>query len=288
MVQTGIEEARLAVEAIDLQLMAHEPKDHTKLSTTHFLGRLVEFRSKERSYIWKRVTSTARSVTDTRGKMKFQCLSVIKTGREHILPRKLMESLLASKIVYARSIGDGDSSVHRKLIKKLPYGPNLLVQKNECQNHIFRNYGNRLRDICMKKNYENVELRSLIQQNLLRLRTAVTKAVSYRKAQKDAIFEVNHVPEMKANGLFLEILSAASRVSYHADSLIEYVDINCIELYKSHIAKAVGVNCVNLCLRQSYQVRCQSAVIAYNKKDELHRVIHKTLNNKSPCKNSPN
>ncbi|KAJ8892966.1 hypothetical protein PR048_005547 [Dryococelus australis] len=182
-------------------------------------------------------------------------------------------------------IGDGDSSVHRRLIETLPYRPNSLEQKSECRNHILRNYGNRLRDICMKSNFENVELKSLIQENLLRLRTAVTKAVSYRKAQKkEAIFEVNPVPEMKANGIFLEILSAANTVSYHADSLIDYVYINCFELYNSHIAKAVGGKRINICLRQSYQVRCQSAVIAYNKKDELLRVIHKTLNNKSSYK----
>ncbi|KAJ8894264.1 hypothetical protein PR048_006876 [Dryococelus australis] len=49
-------------------------------------------------------------------------------------------------------IGDSDSSVHRRLIETLPYGPNLLAQKSECRNHILRNYGNRLRDICMKEN----------------------------------------------------------------------------------------------------------------------------------------
>ncbi|KAJ8892877.1 hypothetical protein PR048_005458 [Dryococelus australis] len=70
---------------------------------------------------------------------------------------------------------------------------------------------------------------------------------------KEAIFEVHYVPEMKANGLFLKILSEASRVSYHADSLIEDVDINCVELYNSHIAKAVGRKRINLCLRESYQ-----------------------------------
>ncbi|KAJ8879674.1 hypothetical protein PR048_020282 [Dryococelus australis] len=184
---------------------------------------------------------------------------------------------------YATSIGDGDCSVHRRLIETLPYGPNLLAQKSECRNHILRNYGNRLRDICMKENFENVELRSVMQQNLLRLPTAVTKAVSYRKAQqlsrpkkkkkklkhsimkdpchifvtaqKEAIFEVNHIPEMKVIGLFLEILSAASRVSYYADSLIEDVDINCVELYNSHIAKAVGGKHINLCLRHTYQKR---------------------------------
>ncbi|KAJ8887778.1 hypothetical protein PR048_013996 [Dryococelus australis] len=62
--------------------------------------------------------------------------------------------------------------------------------------------------------------------------------------QKEAIFEVNHVPEMKAN----------CRMSYHADSLIEDVYINCVELYNSHIANAVGDKRINICLRLSYQV----------------------------------
>ncbi|KAJ8888975.1 hypothetical protein PR048_008469 [Dryococelus australis] len=152
---------------------------------------------------------------------------------------------------YARLIEDDDSSVHRRLIETLPYGPNLLVQKIECRTRIFRNYDNSLKDICMKKNFGNVELRSLIRQNLLHLRTAVTKAVT------------------------------ASSVSFH-DSLIEDVDTNCVELYNSHIAKAIGGKHSNLCLKQLYQGRCQSAVIVYNTKGKLHRVIHKTLKNKSP------
>ncbi|KAJ8892778.1 hypothetical protein PR048_005359 [Dryococelus australis] len=134
MIQPGIEEARLVVEAID-----------------------VEYGYPLATFVADCVTSTARSVIDTSKENK------------------------VSMHKHTRLIVDGNSSVHRRLIETLPYGPNLILQKSECRNRILRNYGNRLRDICMKKNFESAELRSLKQQNLLHLRTAVTKAVSYRK-----------------------------------------------------------------------------------------------------------
>ncbi|KAJ8879701.1 hypothetical protein PR048_020309 [Dryococelus australis] len=210
MVQPGIEEARLAVEAIDEDDGGHP------------LAAIVG------SYIWKCATCTARYVTDTRGTMKFQCISVIKTRREHILLWKLIESLLTSK-KHVRLIGDRDTSVHRKLIETLPCGPNLLVQKN----------------ICMKESFENVELRSLILQNLLRLRTAVTKAASYRKAQ-----QVPHhkkklridVPEMKADGIFREQSEADE--DYGPDAAVSDMPLHQLEVAKETYVQKLTSECI--------------------------------------------
>lgn len=36
-------------------------------------------------------------------------------------------------------IGDGDSSVNKKLYDVMAYGPNFLIEQIECRNHILRN-----------------------------------------------------------------------------------------------------------------------------------------------------
>ncbi|KAF0754755.1 Uncharacterized protein FWK35_00013628, partial [Aphis craccivora] len=41
---------------------------------------------------------------------------------------------------FNRLIGDGDSSVLKKLLEIVPYGPHQLVEKIECRNHLLRNY----------------------------------------------------------------------------------------------------------------------------------------------------
>lgn len=61
------------------------------------------------------------------------------------------ESQRMHNLIYNRTISDGDSSTHRKLIECLPYGNKLLVEKVDCTNHVLRNYGNRLRELCTQK-----------------------------------------------------------------------------------------------------------------------------------------
>lgn len=48
---------------------------------------------------------------------------------------------------YSKMVGDGDSSVSRKLLEIRPYG-NSLVQKIECKNHLLRNFAKKIREIC--------------------------------------------------------------------------------------------------------------------------------------------
>lgn len=48
---------------------------------------------------------------------------------------------------YTKMVGDGDSSVYRKLLEIKPYG-NSLVQKVECKNHLLRNFAKKVREIC--------------------------------------------------------------------------------------------------------------------------------------------
>lgn len=76
-----------------------------------------------------------------------------------------------------------------------PYGPNFMIKKIECCNHLLRNYINRIRDIANKRKNLKGEpipgfLRQSIQTRLLRFRYAVTEAVKYnRQIQGNASFE---------------------------------------------------------------------------------------------------
>ncbi|XP_050306062.1 uncharacterized protein LOC126745672 isoform X2 [Anthonomus grandis grandis] len=89
---------------------------------------------------------------------------------------------------FTKMIGDGDSSVHRKLLQSKPYG-NMLVQKVECRNHLLRNFAKKIREICNKKrsNSKNVPvplaLRKEVLNRFLRLRSAITKATTHRIAE---------------------------------------------------------------------------------------------------------
>lgn len=60
-------------------------------------------------------------------------------------------SLKMHGLVYKKMVGDGDSSVYRKVSESCPYGPSVYIEKIDCKNHILRNYGSRLRNICMDK-----------------------------------------------------------------------------------------------------------------------------------------
>lgn len=83
-------------------------------------------------------------------------------------------------------LGDGDSSVTKRLCEIFPYGPNFLVEKIECRNHLLRNYIQKLTAMAKKTNYP-IDLRKFILNNLMRFRTAVVKAIRYRKNETTSI-----------------------------------------------------------------------------------------------------
>lgn len=221
---------------------------------------------------------------------------------------------------YARLIGDGDSSVYNKLLNAMPYGPNLLIEKVECKNHIIRNYSNRLKEIAQNSKLGNVSMRNAVRQRILRLRYAVTKAVDFRSSQKDLpettrteelerdiingpshVFgehkkckergyfcegskpeEENLVPDLTSAGIYQEVMSAVHRVAFHSSSLIINVNTNCAEAYNACVAKFIGGKRINFACRGSYKTRCEAAVTSYNTKGELHRYVHKAMVEESP------
>lgn len=75
-------------------------------------------------------------------------------------------------------VGDGDSSVTKRLKEISPYGPNFVIKKIECRNHIMRNYATKLTMIAKNTKYP-LRVRKFILTNILRFRSDVTKAAKH-------------------------------------------------------------------------------------------------------------
>lgn len=225
-------------------------------------------------------------------------------------------------IKYLKLVGDGDSSVYKKLLESRPYGT-TLVKKIECRNHLLRNFCKRLREICGKfiiyknkllllfyiilliskyffvagkkrSNSSNCpvapKLRKMIENNIVKIRKCVTKAIAFRISENTDIAKktvdltkdlnnsvkyifgdheeckelkyltctnqtVNHLPEGKACCLYEDINICMNRLVLNAASLLLNMDTNRAELYNSVVCKFVGGKRVNFSRRGSYNIR---------------------------------
>lgn len=84
-----------------------------------------------------------------------------------IMVQGFRQSIPMHNITYHKLIGDGDSSVLKKIMLAKPYGNNLDVKKIVYANHILRNYLNRLLDIATKcKSSSGSVVPGLLRTNL--------------------------------------------------------------------------------------------------------------------------
>lgn len=86
-------------------------------------------------------------------------------------------------IKYGYLVGDGDSSVTKKLADAKPY-PNRPVQKIECRNHLLRNFCNRLKELAQKKTSSKqrtipVKERNALANSIKRMRNGIIGAVQH-------------------------------------------------------------------------------------------------------------
>ncbi|CAH1183072.1 unnamed protein product [Ceutorhynchus assimilis] len=235
-----------------------------------------------------------------------------------IISEGFQKSLELYNIKYTKMVGDGDSSVYRKLLQIKPYG-NLLVQKVECKNHLLRNFAKKIREVCSKNrsNSKNLPvplaLRKEIFSRFMRLRTAITKATTYRIAEQTTmdkkiallrgdiynapshIFgeharckeiqyfkcekenEHNLVPSMQDCGIYEDIIVALQRVVDNTSSLILNMDNNLAEHYNSVVCKFVGGKRILFSKRGSYQTRCEAAALSFNSGGNYYRFLHETV-----------
>lgn len=85
-----------------------------------------------------------------------------------------------TNIFTMNNIGDGDSSVMKRLKEIMPYGYSCVVQKVECRNHLLRNYCQKIMALTKKTEYP-IHIRNFIANNAMRFRTAITKSISHYK-----------------------------------------------------------------------------------------------------------
>ncbi|XP_022166128.1 uncharacterized protein LOC111030767 isoform X3 [Myzus persicae] len=181
---------------------------------------------------------------------------------------------------YNKLIGDGDSSVTKRLNERLPYGSNFHIQKIECSNHLLRNYSQKMTALGKKTEYP-ILLRKHILSHILRFRTDVTKAVHYRKFSNKP--KEDQISDAEKCGMMREIKYIISRLVNNASSLIEDVTNNLCEQFNSVINKHIGGKRINFSQGRNFETRIEAAVIAYNSKKYL-RTIHKKMLMTSPGK----
>lgn len=92
-----------------------------------------------------------------------------------IIVEGFRQSMSMHNLIYNKLIGDGDSSVMKKLLLTKPYGSDVYIKKIECINHILRNYCNRIMDISSRRRstYGTVVpgfLRKILKDRRLNLR----------------------------------------------------------------------------------------------------------------------
>ncbi|KAL4123337.1 hypothetical protein QTP88_015534 [Uroleucon formosanum] len=206
-----------------------------------------------------------------------------------------MKSVEMHNLKFNKLIGDGDSSVTKRLLEVLPYGPNVLIEKIECRNHLLRNYSKKIATIAKKSCYP-INLRKFIIQNAMRFRTGIVKAIRYQKNENkplylgkdiynspyhvlgqhtkcasyfcrgNTVLEQNLVIQAENCGMMLEIINAINRLVANSSSLI---------------TDYIGGKRINMSQRNAYNSRVEAAVIAFNSKEYL-RAIHKNIMKKSP------
>lgn len=228
-------------------------------------------------------------------------------------------SMEMHNLIYATLVADSDSSVYKRILDNDPYGEyKVQVQKIECTNHLLRNFGRRINDIVTKGQHK--ELREIVKQNALRLRTGVKKAAEYRftqkvnladqiknlkidlknvpshvfgehkECQKLAYFckeysnpnRTNYVPQMKEAGIYQGIEDAIHPLLAKTESLLYALNNNAVESFNSIIAKFIGGKRINFGRKGSYQGRVSAAVVQFNTKETLSRLS--VAMNKSPTK----
>lgn len=99
-------------------------------------------------------------------------------------------------------IGDGDSSVTKKLNELSPYGPTFQIKKIECVNHLLRNYSSKLTALARNTKFP-IRIRKHILANILRFRGDVIKAVKHWK-NTDGLSKLEKIKGLVLNCILTE------------------------------------------------------------------------------------
>ncbi|KAB0802597.1 hypothetical protein PPYR_04783 [Photinus pyralis] len=210
----------------------------------------------------------------------------------NIIAEGFCASLEMYGLIYNKLIADGDSSCYKKLLDSRPY-ETCTVEKIECSNHLLRNYCNKLKELSKMRGIPG-SLKNILSNNILRCRTAVVKAIKYRRSEantsledniknlrKDIINSVSHIfgehlncselryfcektepdqnnymSDFRTLNLDEKLMDAVRYLAGHSRSLLENVTTNVVEQFNSIIAQKLGGKRVNYTQRRCYQGRC--------------------------------
>jgi hypothetical protein len=114
------------------------------------------------------------------------------------------QSLDMHKLRFKNLIGDGDSSVYKKIRNGRPYGPSYFVHKIECRNHILRNFCNKIREIA-KTPRSDMTIRNFLKANYMKFRTSIVCAIRFSKNEHTSF-------EQKTENLTNDILNAPAHI----------------------------------------------------------------------------
>ncbi|GFS40181.1 yqaJ domain-containing protein [Nephila pilipes] len=81
---------------------------------------------------------------------------------------------------YSKVFGDGDSNVYKTLLDSRPYDE-LQVEKLEYQNHLFRNFCLKLKNIVRDSKAGPIILRKCVGKNIFCLRISIISATAHLK-----------------------------------------------------------------------------------------------------------
>ncbi|XP_077285484.1 uncharacterized protein LOC143910762 [Arctopsyche grandis] len=127
-----------------------------------------------------------------------------------IIAEGFLKSMEMHGVKFNKLVGDGDSSIMKKLMHLMPYGPNIIIQKIECKNHLLRNFCNKLKALGKKTNnnkgYVPVQIRKKVESNVLRMRKAIVGAIHFRKEEE------NTTQNEKIKNLRMDIKNSANHV----------------------------------------------------------------------------
>ncbi|KAK4882827.1 hypothetical protein RN001_006146 [Aquatica leii] len=237
---------------------------------------------------------------DTHDHECFRNWSKTSTAMESaIILEGFKQSISRHNLIYSKLIGDGDSSVYKKLTEIAPYGPSFYINKIECRNHLLRNYINKLSDLSKDSKYPKYRRDYICSPSSLgRFRNAVVKAIAHRKEEtipldtridnlKNDILnspyhilgrhqqcqkyfcngakdgEEDLVDVYSQCGLLEAITTIVQRLASHASSLLYDTDTNPAETFNSIVAKFM-------------------AAISYNSGGKLLSLLHEDLCGRPP------
>lgn len=222
----------------------------------------------------------------------------------------LVEAFRRSKdihgVEYRGMVGDGDSSVYKKIVESVSYG--MHVKKFECANHAVKNYTKSL----FRAQKSSTFFKKSLNNNIIsRLKKAVRGAITYYAKTNGSVEDLKrdiknsplHVfgnhgncqtyfckEDKIATSLSEPILKiiecvqdCAKPLLRNASKLITNYTSNMAENYMSLVAKFVGGKQINRSKRGSYTHRTHAAALDYQLGPSWHYETMKTILKKSPA-----